>query len=270
MRFKGADMSSVFFSYASEDRPRLSPFVSAFQGAHIDVLVDYNQMGAGRSIPEGINSMIEQASGAILFFSNHYAIKPWTKEEQNALQFRSVERADYKLVVVRLDETELPPLLAHRLWKSDAAPGSVANAFSSNVRSTLLGSSAAHGEFHAWSSSLTDEELERLAITVSNQLTRLSTTVEINWHAGRLGHVLVRLHRPVLSRLVDNLASALRMLERVDFLRRHLSERIKGGGLAVFEASFLLEEQERVRQIEGYKSELRDTLVALVDRVELV
>jgi TIR domain len=261
-------MKRVFFSYASEDRPRLNAYVSAFQKVGIEVLLDYQQIGAGLSIPEKINEMIKSSDAAVLFYSEAYARKSWTKEEQNALQFCLVERKDYQLVAVRLDPIELPPLLAHRLWVKEGDVFALASVFSSDLRVTFSGNGAG-SEISDWLQTFPDDELERMASAIQAELRLHPSVAIVPWRAKKAGAIAIHLSQPLLPHFTDNLAFVLRMLEKVDFIRRRLRERITDAGLGIFEGSFMLAEQERFRQIEDFRRELKENLGALVERLTL-
>jgi TIR domain len=261
-------MRKVFFSYASEDRPRLARYASAFEEFKIEILIDYEQIVAGHSIPDRINEMIKCSDAAVLFYSEAYARKPWTTEEQNALQFRTVEHMDYQIIVVRLDPVELPPLLAHRIWMKEGDVRALASVFVPDLRAApshlVVGA-----DVNDWIQMFPDNELERMALVIQATLRQQPSASMVPWRSKKAGAVTIHLYQPLVSRLADSLASVLRMLEKSEFIRQRLREKIAVGGLGIFEGPFMLAEQERFRQIEDFQIELRETLEALVERVTL-
>lgn len=261
-------MQSIFFSYATEERASLRAFALDFERLGMRALIDHEQISTGASIPESINRMIAESDGAVLFYSTAYARKPWTREEQNAIVYRSMESKDYQVGVVRLDSAELPPLLAHRLWVGSAHGSSLAKAFAPDIR-TALGLSETRREVEDWITILREEELEALATAIHLELEQHPSASSLCWKTKRLGRLSIELIQPGLQRLRDNLAFVLRILQSVDFLRNRLRERIVKGGLGIFEGPFLLEEQDRLKQIEEFRRELRSTLDAIVECVVL-
>lgn len=261
-------MSRVFFSYASDDRDEIGEFVSEFERRAISVLIDYEQIGPGRSIPGKINEMIRTADGALLFYSAAYARKAWTSEEQDALQFRLVEQPQFQLAVVRLDNAELPPLLAHRLWIKDTGVATLAAMFSSDIRKILLKDSA-RTELNEWLQIFSDDDLERMAVHIQTELRKRPSASTVSLSIKKAGIVLVHLVQPLVQRHVDTLSFLLRVLEKVSFIRSRLREQIANAGLGVFEGAFVLAERDRMRQVEEFRQELRGTLEAIVERVRL-
>lgn len=260
-------MSRVFFSYASEDRSRLTAYVSQFQTLGIEVLIDYEQIGAGYSIPEKINEMVRRSDGAVMFYSEAYDRKPWTKEEQNALLFRAVDKSDYRIVIIRLGEVELPPLLAHRLWTKDSR--TLATAFAPDLRQTF-GNIGSRKVISGWLEMFRDDELERMATAIQAMRRSQPSAVTANLHAKRTGNILIHLFQPVLESSIENLSFILRMLPKLEFIRNDLREQRSTRALGQFEAAYMLAEQAKLKEIEDFRQELRITLDALVERVTLV
>jgi hypothetical protein len=260
-------MGPIFFSYASEDRLRLAPYASEFKDVGVEVFVDYEQIGAGHSIPEKINEMIKRSDGAVMFYSEAYDRKPWTKEEQNALLFRAVEKSDYRLTLIRLDEVELPPLLAHRLWAKDSR--ALAAAFAPDLKQTL-GNISGEKVITDWLETFRDDELERMATTIQAVLKSRQSAITVNFRAKRTGDMLIHLSQPVLQGGIDNLSFVLRILPKLGFIRNDLREKRRTRALGEFESAFMLAEQEKLEEIEEFRQELRRTLDALVERVALL
>lgn len=120
----------VFISYATEDSQSVVPFLEAFERAGVEVWIDHQQIGHGQSIVELIDDAISGCAVALVFYSKIYQQKPWTKEERRALVYQFVEsnreESDGRAIfVVNLDDTLLPPTLAHRLWKGNSSPAEV-------------------------------------------------------------------------------------------------------------------------------------------------
>jgi hypothetical protein len=260
-------MAKIFFSYATEERLRLQRFIDAFRAYDdLEVLTDYGQIGISKSIPDGINRMIKESAGAVLFYSSTYARKPWTSEEQNALVYRSLSR-DYRLAVVRLDEEELPPLLAHRLWLDASDGDALARAFSSRPRGGN-GPGGASDEIADWLVIMQGHDLESLGTAIVQALEATPGATTLQWRTRRLGTLAIRLAQPTIRRLMDDLATVLRLMKSTSFIIGRLRERIDEGGLAVFEPPFELELERRESGLLSYQHELETLLDAIVERVD--
>jgi hypothetical protein len=262
-------MNRVFFSYATEDRVKVKDYRSAFIDAGLEPLVDYGEIAAGKAIAAGINRMIETSQGAVLFFSEAYLRKPWTNEEQSAVFFRCVDRGDYKVVVVRLDDAgPLPPLLAHRVWLHAPESAALARVFAPDLRSSVNGSASGKIVVN-WLEVFSSDDLERLAVIISSQLQRNSSIVAVEMHVKASGSVVVHLAQPVTERLADQLAFVIKMLSNVNFIRGRLRGRLSTLGLGIFEGAFMLAERDQVEKIEEFRAELRETLGAMVEKITL-
>ncbi|MCC4113892.1 toll/interleukin-1 receptor domain-containing protein [Aromatoleum toluclasticum] len=263
-------MARIFFSYASEDKPKVVEALSEFTKRNHDVLIDYEQIKPGTSIPGGINQMIRCADAAVLFHSEAYNRKPWATEEQDALQFRLVEHPDFHLAVIRLETAELPPLLAHRVWTLPGGIGALADMFAESLRERLTGATtqAESTEVPNWLQVLNDDDLERLARAIELQIHTAPATSTVVFSSKKTGSIRVHLVKPLARGLVDTLAFLIRVLDDVTFLRLHLREQI-AHGVGMFEGPYMLQERKRMRQVEDYREELRSTLDVLVERVTL-
>lgn len=263
-------MPRIFLSYATEDRPKVVAAMAEFTRRGLEVLIDFEQMKPGSSIPSGINQMIRSADVAVLFHSEAYNRKPWTTEEQDALQFRLVEHPDFYLAVVRLDTAELPPLLAHRVWSLPGGVSALADMFAESFRDRLAGNDGElrRTEVPDWLHVFSDDDLERMARVIEAAVRTTLTTSTISFRSKKVGSIQVHLAQPLLRSMVDTLSHLLRILDDVVFLRQRLREQL-AEGVGVFEGSFQLLERKRVRQIEDYRAELRSTLDSMVDKVTL-
>jgi hypothetical protein len=256
----------VFFSYASEDRARVAEFVRHFQEAGVDVAIDRERIHPGDSISGKINDMIAGSDGAVIFYSARYAQKPWTTEEQDALIFRSVERNSYKIILVLLDKSEPPPLLAHRLWTKGDDPVGLAALFSSNLREAPTHERGAK-EIKAWLQTFSDDELERIGLAIQQRLRQSPSATVVPFRSKKAGDIVVHLVRPLAEKFSDTLDFALRVQQKVNLIRNDLRERLAIEDLGVARGAFVLAEREKFRQMEGFRLELRETLDAMVEQV---
>lgn len=101
----------VFLSYNHADRD-----VARGLGAHLklagaDVWIDDWEIRAGDSIPGKVSEGLTMYDTFVLVWSSHASRSPWVGTElDTAIQRRSTE-ASVRIIPVRLDQTDLPPLL---------------------------------------------------------------------------------------------------------------------------------------------------------------
>ncbi len=258
-------MNRVFFSYATEDRSRVIEFAPAFKAAGIEVLIDHSCIQLGGSVSGKINEMISNSDGAVLFYSAFYDRKPWTTEECDALIYRAINRGDYQVVVVCLDETKLPPLLEHRLWAEASNPGALASIFSAYPSKVVA--AGVCREIGNWLQYFADADAERMALAIQIELRRRPDATEVRLRTKKAGEVVVHIAQPLVKRFLDSLNFVLRLQEKVNILRNELRDSLVVDNLGTSRGAFLLAEKARVDQIESFRQELRDTLDALVERV---
>lgn len=132
MENKGLNENSRFFiSYASEDRSKVKEYEEALRQNGFKIWLDQQDIHLSDSIVAKINLGIEGSKYALVFYSKYYKNKIWTQEEMAALIFAAISSEETrKIFVIKLDDTELPPLLSHRLWNGDTAPKKFAQSIS--------------------------------------------------------------------------------------------------------------------------------------------
>ena len=77
--------------------------------------VDEGEIRAGEDILDKIDHGIADSRIFVLFWSTHSAKSSWVREEVSQARIRALRDSGFRLVVVRLDKTELPNYLAYRL-----------------------------------------------------------------------------------------------------------------------------------------------------------
>lgn len=102
---------SVFLSYNHVDRD-----IARGLGAHLtlagaDVWFDQWEIRAGDSIPGKLNEGLTAFDTLLLLWSAHASRSQWVRKELEAAIQRGVEDASIRVIPVRLDQTNLPPLL---------------------------------------------------------------------------------------------------------------------------------------------------------------
>ncbi|WP_052685472.1 toll/interleukin-1 receptor domain-containing protein [Lentzea aerocolonigenes] len=101
-------------SFAGEDRAKVLPIVRRLE--QLGVRVFYDEDHAAKLWGANLVDQLPQIYGkqvryVLMFTSEHYVAKKWTKVERQAAQARALEQADEYILPVRLDDTEVPGLL---------------------------------------------------------------------------------------------------------------------------------------------------------------
>lgn len=103
----------AFLSHTSSDKDLVSLVHKRLEAKN--AWYDAVNIENGESIPEKINDGLCHTTHYILFWSKQASMSPWVKLELNASLVRMIE-GKCKFMIFTLDDTELPPLLAHILY----------------------------------------------------------------------------------------------------------------------------------------------------------
>jgi hypothetical protein len=114
----------VAISYAGEDVLVAGELASLLRHRGLDVFFGEEQRAEllGRNLHDELHAIYGARSRfGILIASRHYATKPWAALERQAMQARAFERsAEDSLLVLRLDDTPIPGLLATMSYETPA------------------------------------------------------------------------------------------------------------------------------------------------------
>ena len=132
-RIRRLSTGYAFVSYASKDWPTVSKLVAGLQGG--GVWVDKRNVELGDALPEKIESGIAGAASFILVLSNASLESHWVKYESHMATIRHLEDANFRIVVLKIDECAVPlrfrPFLYADLTKDPGAIAAVVEAASS-------------------------------------------------------------------------------------------------------------------------------------------
>ncbi|MGD8195256.1 toll/interleukin-1 receptor domain-containing protein [Herbiconiux sp. P18] len=101
----------VAVTFAGEDRVFVEEVVNLVKEAGFSVFYDedYKYESWGEDLTEYFPDVYERrARFAVMFISQHYAAKPWTRLERRSVLARALNAQDGYLLPVRLDSTRLP------------------------------------------------------------------------------------------------------------------------------------------------------------------
>ncbi len=103
----------LFVSYAREDYPTVSKFVSTLRALGVETWMDVDALKPGELWEQSIHSALTKADGLLIFVSRYSMGSAWVKFEVQAI----FEREDMKVIPVILEEVaDLPPALRKRQW----------------------------------------------------------------------------------------------------------------------------------------------------------
>ena len=105
----------VALSFAGEDRPYAEQLANRLQTEGYSVFYDDFERAQlwGKDLYVHLSSVYkDQARYCVIFLSEHYAQKLWTKHELQSAQARAFDEENREYILpVRLDDTEIPGLL---------------------------------------------------------------------------------------------------------------------------------------------------------------
>ena len=106
----------VFVSHAGPDAGIATTLVEHLRNAGQDARIDTRDLALGDNAIEFMNNEIAAADAVILLFSKHTADARWQKREIAAAVWSEVDAAGGQCIVVRLDDTPIPPILGPTVY----------------------------------------------------------------------------------------------------------------------------------------------------------
>ena len=104
----------VVLSFAGEDRHYAEKLRNLLESGGYSVFYDDDEMAElwGKNLYDHFSSVYkDQARYCVMFLSEHYARKLWTKHERQIAQARAFEENKEYILPIRLDDTEIPGIL---------------------------------------------------------------------------------------------------------------------------------------------------------------
>jgi TIR domain-containing protein/HEAT repeat protein len=103
----------IAVSFAGEDRSTVEEFVNALTRYDISVFYDSWEQAQlwGKDLYQYLDLIYQQAARfCVIFVSEHYVKKAWTKHELRSAQARAFQQNSEYILPIKLDDTELPGL----------------------------------------------------------------------------------------------------------------------------------------------------------------
>ncbi|MER5506151.1 tetratricopeptide repeat protein [Streptomyces sp. NPDC002766] len=105
----------AFVSYAQKDAAWATPLAQNLHRLGLDVWLDQWEMTGGQRVASRLQDGLEKADVVVTVVSQHWVRSGWCGEEFAAAVTGAVERGQ-RLIPVLMDEVELPPFIAARLY----------------------------------------------------------------------------------------------------------------------------------------------------------
>lgn len=109
-------MNHIFVSHAKADRDAATTLAEHLRNAGHETKVDTQDLSLGQDSIEFMNQAITDAAYIVILFSSDTPQALWQKTEINAALWNELQQAGGRCIVVRLDDTPLPPLLGPRVY----------------------------------------------------------------------------------------------------------------------------------------------------------
>jgi TIR domain len=109
-------MKHIFVSHAGADVAVAERLVQALRNAGHDTKVDTKELGLGGDSITFMNESIADAHTVVVLYSRHTPNAEWQKIEIKAAVWNEVAQAGGNCIVVRLDDTPIPPLLGSKIY----------------------------------------------------------------------------------------------------------------------------------------------------------
>jgi hypothetical protein len=106
----------VFLSHNQKDKDYATPLAAQLRLLGTSVWLDDWEIRPGDSVPGKVNDALAVVDTVVVLWSHHAAASRWVDDELSAALARHLHDGSVRVIPVRLDDTELPPLLGHRKW----------------------------------------------------------------------------------------------------------------------------------------------------------
>jgi len=113
---KLSDLHDYFLSHAGPDKDFVKSVATQMLLAGREVFLDAWSIDFGESIPGAIEEALRENKAFVLFWSEHADSSAWTTKEYRSAVSRFLEDGDRTLLLVRLDDTDVPELVRDLKW----------------------------------------------------------------------------------------------------------------------------------------------------------
>jgi hypothetical protein len=115
-RAERSESGVIFISHSHQDNAFCSRLNGTLRDAGFQTWFDLNNLMPGDSLVEKIDYGLRNSDFVVIVHSAHSASSKWVQREYRSAITMETEGLIKKVTVIRLDETELPPLLMEKRW----------------------------------------------------------------------------------------------------------------------------------------------------------
>lgn len=106
----------IFISHATPDKEIATELADHLRNAGHETKIDTQDLGLGDNAIAFMNDGIADAAVVIILFSKHTPAADWQNLEIDAAVWNQVSQSGGKCIVVRLDDTLIPPILGPKVY----------------------------------------------------------------------------------------------------------------------------------------------------------
>ena len=109
-------MAKIFVSHAHEDRDAAHQLTTALAKARLDPWLDAQELRSGDELLKTIATVLAEADYFAILLSRTALTKPWVLAEMRMALTAEIEKGRPRVVVLRLDDGEVPIELRHKVY----------------------------------------------------------------------------------------------------------------------------------------------------------
>jgi hypothetical protein len=109
-------MAKIFVSHAHEDKVAARQIAHALAEAGLEPWLDEREMRSGNELLRTISTVLIEADYFVIVLSRTALTKPWVLTEMRMALTAEIEKGRPKVIVLRLNDCELPIELLHKLY----------------------------------------------------------------------------------------------------------------------------------------------------------
>lgn len=113
---KLSSLHDYFLSHAGPDKDFVKGVATRMMLAGREIFLDEWSIDYGESIPGAIERALQDDKAFVLFWSGYARSSAWTTKEYRSAVSRFLDNGDRLLLVVRLDDTDVPELVRDMKW----------------------------------------------------------------------------------------------------------------------------------------------------------
>lgn len=107
----------LFISYSHQDSEVVLKIANWLRNhAGVNVFLDVNKLTAGDTIATSLPEKIRESRSGLIFISKNSIRSGWIKEEYGFMMLQRTQHPDYKIIPIKLDDTDMPGFIQTTIW----------------------------------------------------------------------------------------------------------------------------------------------------------